>query len=39
MLILADPMGRPRIQLKVDSLGNPAIEMLDEKGTVVRRLE
>jgi hypothetical protein len=39
LLILADPMGRPRIQLKVDSLGNPAIEMLDEKGTVVRRLE
>ena len=39
LLVLADPMGRPRIQLKVDSLGTPSIEFLDEAGKVTRRVE
>ena len=39
LLILADPMGRPRIQLKVDSLGAASIEFLDQAGKVTRRVE
>lgn len=38
LLILADPMGRPRIQLKVDSTGAASIEILDEKGAVTSKL-
>lgn len=35
---LADPMGRTRLRLAVDSLGDASIEFLDERGTVVRRV-
>ncbi len=31
-LVIKDPSGRPRIILKVDSLGNPSIEKLDSLG-------
>ena len=33
-----DPNGKPRIRLKVDSLGRASLEFLDEKGTVTSRL-
>jgi hypothetical protein len=35
---LSDPEGRPRIRLRVDSLGTPSLEFLDEDGEVVTRL-
>ena len=37
MLLLADPAGRPRIRLTVDSAGTPAMDFLDETGRTVRR--
>jgi hypothetical protein len=36
-LTLGDPRGRTRLRLTVDSLGNPAMEFLDEGGRTVRR--
>ena len=36
-LTLGDPRGRTRLRLTVDSLGNPAMEFLDESGRTVRR--
>lgn len=38
MLTLSDPMGRPRLRLRVDSLGKAAVEFLDEAGMVTRTL-
>ena len=35
-LMLADPAGRPRLRLTVDSLGTPAVDFLDETGATVR---
>ncbi|MBX6365418.1 MAG: hypothetical protein IRZ00_16230 [Gemmatimonadetes bacterium] len=35
---LADPDGRPRIRLRVDSLGTPSIEFLDAAGKVTSRI-
>ena len=35
---LADPLGRPRARLRVDSLGTPSLEFLDEDGGVTMRL-
>ena len=35
---LSDPEGRPRLRLKVDSLGTPSLEFLDESGQVTARL-
>jgi hypothetical protein len=35
---LHDPMGRPRIRMRVDSLGSPSLEFLDENGQVTARL-
>ena len=37
ILQLGDPSGRARLRLTVDSLGNPAMEFLDDAGRVVRR--
>jgi hypothetical protein len=37
VLMLADPAGRPRVRLSVDSLGNSAMEFLDEAGRTARR--
>lgn len=36
VLTLADPQGRVRLRMQVDSLGHPSISFLDEKGTVTR---
>jgi hypothetical protein len=38
MLMLADPKGRPRLRLLVDSLGTARLELLDEAGRVTHRL-
>jgi hypothetical protein len=38
VLMLADPQGRPRLRVMVDSLGAPTIAFLDENGRVTRRL-
>jgi hypothetical protein len=38
ILELADPLGRPRARLRVDSLGTPSLEFLDEDGAVTMRL-
>lgn len=38
VLNLSDPMGRPRLRLRVDSLGTPSLEFLDESGRVTVRL-
>jgi hypothetical protein len=38
LLSLSDPSGRPRLRLKVDSLGAPSLEFLDEKGAVTAKL-
>jgi hypothetical protein len=38
VVTLADPQGRPRLRMSVDSLGAPRLEFLDENGTVTRRL-
>jgi len=35
---LSDPEGRPRIRIRVDSLGTPSIEFLDATGRVTSRL-
>lgn len=35
---LFDPLGRPRIRLRVDSLGTPSLEFLDEAGRVTASL-
>ena len=37
-LRLFDPMGRPRLVLRVDSLGAPQLEFLNDSGRVVSRL-
>jgi len=37
LLMLADPAGRPRLRLTVDSLGVPSLDFLDESGRTVRR--
>lgn len=34
VLMLTDPMGHPRIRMRVDSLGTPRLEMLDAAGAV-----
>ena len=34
---LSDPLGRPRIRMRVDSLGAPSLEFLDENGQVTAR--
>lgn len=34
---LSDPNGKPRLRLKVDSLGTPSLEFLDAAGTVTAR--
>lgn len=38
VLRLSDPMGRPRLLLRVDSLGAPHLEFLDDSGRVTARL-
>jgi hypothetical protein len=38
VLNLSDPQGRPRLRLKVDSVGQASVEFLDEKGAVTARL-
>src|ERR1051326_7600068 len=38
VLSLSDPNGRPRLRLKVDSLGKASLEFLDENGAVTSRL-
>ena len=38
ILRLSDPMGRPRLVLRVDSLGAPQLEFLNDSGRVVSRL-
>jgi hypothetical protein len=35
---LSDPQGRPRLRLVVDSLGEPALEFLNDSGRVTARL-
>ncbi|MGH7665258.1 MAG: hypothetical protein ACRENI_13360 [Gemmatimonadaceae bacterium] len=35
---LSDPMGRPRIRMRVDSTGAPSLEFLDENGNVTLAL-
>ncbi len=38
VLNLSDPSGKPRLRLRVDSLGRAAIEFLDENGAVTSRI-
>jgi hypothetical protein len=38
VLNLYDPNGKPRVRLKVDSLGGASLEFLDEQGVVTARL-
>lgn len=38
LLRLSDPMGRPKLVLRVDSLGAPQLEFLDDSGRVTSRL-
>jgi hypothetical protein len=38
-LVLDDPQGRPRLTLSVSERGEPAIELLDEAGRPVRRID
>jgi hypothetical protein len=38
VLNLSDPNGKPRLRLRVDSLGKASLEFLDEKGVVTARL-
>jgi hypothetical protein len=38
VLNLYDPNGKPRLRLKVDSLGGASLEFLDEQGTVTARM-
>jgi hypothetical protein len=37
LLNLYDPNGKPRLRLKVDSLGLASLEFLDEQGAVTSR--
>jgi hypothetical protein len=37
VLSLSDPLGRPRLRLRVDSLGNASLEFLDASGAVTNR--
>ena len=37
VLMLADPSGKPRLRLTVDSAGTPAMDFLDETGRTIRR--
>ena len=37
VLMLADPSGKPRLRLTVDSAGTPAMDFLDETGRTLRR--
>ena len=38
VLNLSDPNGKPRLRLRVDSLGNASLEFLDENGAVTSKL-
>ena len=38
VLNLSDPNGKPRLRLRVDSLGRASVEFLDENGVVTSRL-
>ncbi|HTL05217.1 MAG TPA: hypothetical protein VL241_05675 [Gemmatimonadales bacterium] len=38
VLSLSDPSGKPRLRLRVDSLGNASVEFLDAGGAVTARL-
>jgi hypothetical protein len=38
LLSLYDPSGKPRLRLRVDSLGKASVEFLDENGVVTSRL-
>jgi len=38
VLSLSDPNGKPRLRLRVDSLGKASVEFLDESGAVTARL-
>ena len=38
VLSLSDPNGKPRLRLRVDSLGKASLEFLDENGAVTARL-
>ena len=38
VLNLSDPSGRPRLRLRVDSLGRASLEFLDEAGSVTSKL-
>jgi len=38
VLSLSDPSGKPRLRLRVDSLGNASVEFLDASGAVTARL-
>ena len=38
VLNLYDPNGKPRVRLKVDSLGSASLEFLDEQGAVTARM-
>jgi len=37
-IVLSDPQGRPRLQLRVDVSGEPLIKMLDEQGKATYRI-
>ena len=37
VIMLADPAGRPRLRLTVDSAGTPVMDFLDESGRTIRR--
>jgi hypothetical protein len=37
VLNLFDPSGKPRLRLRVDSLGAASLEFLDEQGVVTAR--
>jgi hypothetical protein len=37
-VVLSDPQGRPRLQLRVESSGEPILEMLDEQGKPTYRI-
>jgi hypothetical protein len=38
VLNLSDPNGKPRLRLRVDSLGKASVEFLDENGVVTSRM-
>ena len=38
VLLLSDPIGRPRLRMSVDSLGSARIEFLDGRGRVVQQI-